>query len=138
MLLSFIQKQALALALSGGLVSASMRQAMAHDGPKYQKSDDIGLQRNATINLWAENSATLPESMQCDENSPYKTITLAPEVYLSGDYYVKSNFRITEQPLCPDGRFPIMVFYHSRGCAGDVKYHSKFDDIGPAPYSVPL
>jgi hypothetical protein len=129
MLYSFVQKQALALAVSSGLVSASMRQAQSHYS--RPKSEDLGLQRSATINLWAENLATTPKSMECDESSPYNTITLAPEVCLSGDYYLNSNFRITEQPLCPDGKLPIMVFYHNRGCTGDVKYHSKFDDIGP-------
>ncbi|TVY75560.1 hypothetical protein LSUE1_G006888 [Lachnellula suecica] len=127
---SLVQKQALALVLASGLVSAS---GSSKQASMYEDSiiDSTDLQRNATVKLWAENHLSSPGSARCNENAPSNTITLAPEVCLSGDYYLDHNFQITEQPLCPNGEFPVMVFYHSRGCTGDVKYHSTFDNPPP-------
>lgn len=127
----FVRNHALALVLSSGLVAASTRQQVAL--PDSTKTVDLGLQRNATINLFAKRAFNNPdeEVKGCDKDSVYSSMTLEPETCLSGDYYAFKNFQIAEQPLCPKGNFPIMVYYHQRGCDGKVVYHSKFDDVGP-------
>ncbi len=92
--------------------------------------------RNATINLFPASQTSMRPMFRagCHELE-VKTITLAPDVCLSGDYYLKHNFQITEDPICPNGEVPTMLFYDQRSCEGEIQYPFKTGNSEKIPHS---
>lgn len=106
------------------LLLATSGLALAGQTPLQQRSS---LERNATIALYPESLG--PSHIDsppplCSPKESSTTITLGLETCLSGAYYARNAFQITEDPVCPNGGRPIMVYYQNRGCTGQPTYHS--------------
>ncbi|OIW22516.1 hypothetical protein CONLIGDRAFT_220482 [Coniochaeta ligniaria NRRL 30616] len=63
-----------------------------------------------------------------DEDQPNE-ITLELDTCLSGDYYLNSNFKITELPSCADGSLPVVSYYRRRDCVGEPAISRQGSDL---------
>ncbi len=73
--------------------------------------------RSATIKLYAGSYGSNKYG-SCSPSLPAETLSLAPEVCLSGDYYFHTNVALLDAPVCDDGNMPYMAIFKRRGCTG--------------------
>ena len=73
--------------------------------------------QNATLKLYP-GSYKSPGGGSCSPSLPAETVALAPDVCLSGDYYLSRNVELHSAPVCPDGHAPYLAVFPRRGCTG--------------------
>ncbi|KAF7551771.1 hypothetical protein G7Z17_g4807 [Cylindrodendrum hubeiense] len=66
----------------------------------------------------------------CSDNDITEVIHLAPDVCLSGEYYMRDNFKVLESPSCGDGSPAALFFYQNRRCTGSPR--KVVEDVGEA------
>jgi len=65
----------------------------------------------------------------CPDDANVKTTELEFDACLSGEYYARSNIKITSLPVCPDGSSPTVSFYRQRECKGEPSITKAGTDI---------
>jgi len=100
--------------------------------PQHPPLNIIKLEpKNATVKLFPA-SYRPGTNADCADDQVSSTLTLPPEVCLSGNYYFDTNVQLVEAPVCRDGSRPYMAVFTRRGCHGERTWYDYGRKVMPA------
>ncbi len=89
------------------------------DGPSPGRASSLTPSpRNATLKLYPGGYGS-NKHVACSSSFPAESLSLPPDVCLSGDYYFHTNVELLQAPVCDDGSQPYMAIFNRRGCTGN-------------------